>query len=211
MAIGDTPNVIVKRERDLTQFSASEMVLSKLKIAADHTDLATTDPQKYLDGTQLKNAIKGYRTQVVLTSAEVLALKTTRKLAIAKTGVSNEIIIIDDWFVKPVNGTTDYVLQAPNSVRYIYLGYDAGAGTTVSGGVAKYFDTDAFLHATSVNSIMQSKPDPNFSGLIYTANKDVYLDVVGDDALELITGDYDYVFQIDWHIETLADFTYTAP
>lgn len=209
--MADTPNVIVKRERDLTQFTTAEMVLSKLKIAADHSDLASTDPQKYFDGTQLKNAIKGYRTQLVLTSAEVLALKTTRKLAIAKTGVSNEMIIIDDWFVKPVNGTTDYALQAANSVRYIYLGYDAGAGTTVSGGVAKYFDTSLFVAASSVYSILQSTPDPAFSGTIYDANKDVYLDIIGDDALELITGDFDYVFQIDWHIETLDDYTYTAP
>ena len=202
-----TPDATILRIRDLTAASA---ILDTDTLAVDKAALAATDPFQKVTVLQLKNAIKGYRTQVVLTSAEVLALKATRKLAIPKTGVSNEMIIVDDWFVEPVNGKTDYVLQAPYSVRHIYLGYDAGAGTTVSGVVAKYFDTDVFLHATSVYSIMQSKPDPNFSGLIYTANKDVYLDVVGDDALELITGDFDYVFQIDWHIETLADYTYIA-
>lgn len=206
------PDIRVVRERDLQQFSTAEMDLNKLLIKADHTDLALTEGQKYFNGTQLKSAIKASgRVQVILTSSEVLALKTTRKLAIQKTGNADEVIIVDDWYLKPVNGNTNYQIQAPNSVRYIYLGYDAGAGTTVSGGVAKYFDTTPFLTATSVYSIMQSKPDPNFSGLIYTANKDVYLDVVGDDALELITGDFDYVINIDYHIETLNDFTYSAP
>ena len=207
----DLRDIKVIRERDLTQFSDSEMDLDKLFIKADQSDLALTDAQKFFTGTQLKNAIKGFRTQVVLTSAEILALKTTHKKIIDAAGLG-KMIIIDKYYARCVNGTTDYVQQAANSVKALVIGNDNSGSLVDMLTVHQYIDSDLFT-GVPLYSPMQSIyfPTTQYCGLIATPNTDIYVGLFGDDNLELITGDYDCVIQVDYHIEDISDYTYTAP